>query len=284
MCAAGSAFSYAVTIVLGRRLASAGFSSSISLGIRFAIAALLLIGAVVVTRRPLLPAPGERVAAVLLGGVGYAIQSSFFFIALSHGTAAAVALLFYAYPAIVTLVAIPLTGSKPSRRGVVALALSVSGTALIAAASGEVDISTAGIGFALAAAASFAAYLLAGEHFLVRTDSLTSGAYVAAGAALSLLTIAALNSASRVPGGREAELIAYGVATAVAFVLLFAAVRRIGSARTAVVLTLEAFFAIVLAAIFLDEAIGPVQVVGGAAILAGACIVSLAPQDRPRAP
>ncbi len=62
---------------------------------------------------------------------------------------------------------------------------------------------------------------------------------------------------------------------------MFAALRRIGSARTSVLLTLEAVFAIVLAAVFLGEALGAIQAVGGACVLAGAVIISLSPLRPP---
>jgi drug/metabolite transporter (DMT)-like permease len=48
-----------------------------------------------------------------------------------------------------------------------------------------------------------------------------------------------------------------------------------------VLLTLEAVFAIVLAAIFLDEGLGAAQALGGAAVLAAAVIISLTPVRPP---
>ena len=57
--------------------------------------------------------------------------------------------------------------------------------------------------------------------------------------------------------------------------------RLLRSQRTSVLLTLEAVFAIVLAAIFLGEGLGAVQALGGAAVLAGAVIISLTPVRRP---
>ena len=85
---------------------------------------MLLLGLLAVRRRPCWPAPGERLAVFLLGAVGYAIESTFFFLALDRGTAAAVALLFYAYPAIVTLVELATGTARPSARLVGAIALS----------------------------------------------------------------------------------------------------------------------------------------------------------------
>ena len=70
------------------------------------------------------------------------------------------------------------------------------------------------------------------------------------------------------------------MATAVAFACMFAGLSRLGASRTAVVMTLEAFVAVTLAAAFLGESLVAAQVVGGAAIVAAAVVVSRAPGER----
>lgn len=280
-CAALSAFAYGVTVPVGRALAQAGFGSAVSLGIRFGMAAVMLFALLVASRRPLLPAPGERVRAFLLGAVGYAVESSFFFLALARGSAAAVTLLFYAYPAIVTALELPFTRRRPDRRVLGALALAGAGVVLITVAGKRVAITPTGIVLALASAVAISVYVLAAERSMRRTDSLTAAAWVAAGASVALLGEAGLGANLRIPPGYRPQIALYGLATAVAFVMLFAALRRIGSSRTSVVMTLEAVFAIILAAVFLHEAIGAVQLVGGGAVLGAAVIIALTPGGNP---
>lgn len=287
LLAAGSAFAYAVTVIVGRQLARDGLGSGESLGVRFAIAGTLLLGALAVTRRPLLPAPGERLFAFLLGVIGYSVQSTFFFLGLAEGTAAAVSLLFYAYPAIVTLGDALLTRTMPDRRALLAVAFSASGAATVAAAGGQIDITPLGIVFSLLAAVTFAAYVLAGQGLLRKTDSLTSGAWVATGAAIALLTRAATSGGVDLPQSTWPRMFLYGAATGVAFTCMFAALRRIGPARTAVIMTLEALFAVLLAAVLLGEGIQPLAALGGAGILAGAILSSIrrageAPEELPK--
>ena len=279
--AASAACSYGITVVIGRELAKAHLPTADALGLRFGIAGILLVALLAGRRRPLLPAPGERVRVILFGAVGYAVESAFFYAGLARGTAAAVTLLFYSYPAVVTVADLVVTRRRPARSVVVALVLAAGGSAVIAAGSGHVRISSTGVAFSLAAAVSFAVYLLAGDRLLSRTDSITIGAWVAVGAAASLLTVAAAEDQVHVPTDRGAELLLYGAATAAAFAFMFAALRLLGSQRTSVLLTLEAVFAIVLAAVFLGEGLGAVQALGGAAVLAGAVIISLTPVRRP---
>ena len=281
MFGASAALSYGVTVVIGRELAKAHLPPADALGLRFGIAGLVLVALLVVRRRRVVPEPGERVRVFLFGAVGYAVESACFYSGLARGTAAAVTLLFYSYPAAVTVADLVITRRRPAPQLVLALVLAAGGAGIIAASSGNVDITGLGIVFSLAAAASFAVYLIAGDRLLHRTDSMRIAAGTAVGASASLLTFAALAGEVHVPAERWWQFLIYGGATASAFAFMFAALRRLGSQRTSVLLTLEAVFAIVLAAIFLDEGLGAAQALGGAAVLAGAIIISLTPL-RPR--
>jgi drug/metabolite transporter (DMT)-like permease len=278
---ATAALSYGVTVVIGRELAKAHMAPADALGLRFGIAGLALVALLALGRRSALPARGERVRVFLFGAVGYAVESALFYAGLERGTAAAVTLLFYSYPAVVTIADLVLTRTRPARQVVFALVLAAGGAGVIAAGSGNVDISGAGVAFSLAAAASFAVYLLAGDRLLHRTDSLRIAAGTAVGASASLLTFAVARGQFHVPTDRWDQLLVYGGATASAFAFMFAALRRLGSQRTSVLLTLEAVFAIVLAAVFLGEGLGGAQALGGAAVLAAAVIISLTPLRPP---
>lgn len=241
---------------------------------RFGVSALALFGLLAVFRRPFLPVRGERWRPLLLGMVGYAIESSLFYAGVERGTAAAVALIFYVYPAIVTVIELVAGWVPGSRRLFGALALSVVGTVLVIAAGADVEISPAGVLFALGAAGSFAIYLLVSSRAVRRTDALVSGAWVAFGAAVSLGGQGLVTGGLRNPGADWWLMIANGVATASAFALLFAALKRLGASRTSVVMTLEALSAVVLGALVLGEPLAAVQLVGGAAILAATVLIS----------
>src|SRR5262245_27521252 len=125
--AAAGAGAYGITIVLSDSLANVHLGPGTALGIRFGFSALMLSTLLAASGRSLWPAPGERLSVFLLGALGYGTESTLFFMALERGTAAAVALIFYSYHAIVTVLEIPLTRQLPSRRTWIALALSVVG-------------------------------------------------------------------------------------------------------------------------------------------------------------
>jgi drug/metabolite transporter (DMT)-like permease len=274
LLAAAGAFSYGITIVCNRQLALHGFGPQATLSIRFGVSAAVLFGLLAVLGRPLRPLPGERLRPLLLGAIGYALESSLFYSALQRGTAAAVALLFYVYPAIVTVLELVRREVTFSLRLLGALVLSIGGVSVIVLTGGDVAITAAGILFALGSAVSFAVYLLVSRRAVTRTDPMVNAAWVAFGASLSLTVQGVLTQSLQAPGEDWWLMLANGVATAAAFSLLFAALSRLGASRTAVVMTLEALSGVVLAAVLLGETIGLVQLVGGAAILAATVLIS----------
>jgi drug/metabolite transporter (DMT)-like permease len=270
--------SYSVTVVVGGWLADRGVPSATALGLRFGIAAAFLLLLQAARRGPLLPAPGERLAAFLLGAVGYGIESTCFYAGLEHGSAAAVGLLFYSYPAVVTAIELVLGSIRATPRLIGALALSLVGVAVVIGAGGSVTITPLGALFACLASVTFSIYFLCSHAFVRRTPSQVAAIWVSAGAAVSMLVRGAATSTLEVPHGVWWQVLAYAAANCVAFSMMFAALRRLGPSRTSVLLTVEVLGTVVLAAVFLNETLRPAQLLGGAAIAAGAVIAALAHQ------
>ena len=101
--AACGAIAYGIATVIGRALAGSGVDSATALGIRFAVAAIILAALLRLRGAPM--RPSRRMAAHRVARrIGYTLESTLFYMSLGHGTAAACILLFYAYPAIVTVI------------------------------------------------------------------------------------------------------------------------------------------------------------------------------------
>jgi drug/metabolite transporter (DMT)-like permease len=274
--AALAAFSFGCTILFSRTVARDGLAPSVALGIRFACAGTLLLGALLAMRRPLLPPPGERLRAIGLGFVLYAVESTFFYMGLERGTAAAVALIFYAYPAVVALAETAMGAVRLRAQTLVALVLAVSGSAVVAIGGGRVAITGAGVLCVCGSIAFFSTYAIASDRVLQRTDSLTAATWTAIGASAGVLAFGGVRGQLEAPSGHAlAALAANGLATACAFTLFFMVLDRIGPTRTGICMALEAVTGVVLAAIFLDEPVRAVVAVGGVAVLAGVILAAL---------
>jgi drug/metabolite transporter (DMT)-like permease len=272
--ACAGAAAYGVTVVIGRRLAQDGLAPATALGIRFAVAAAVL--RLLLALRGVPRAPRRRALPILaLGAIGYAGQSTLFYLSLQRGTAATSILLFYAYPALVCVIGwVALRERRPSGRTCAALLLSAAGTGLVAAAGGPVTIDPLAVAFALGSALIFALYMLAGQRLARGVDAMTTAAWVATGAAIGCAGQGALTGGLSAPGGQWTLLAAYGLFTAAAFTLMFAALARLGARHTSVVMTLEAVFAVALAVLALGEPLGVGQAVGGVCVLAATVVVT----------
>lgn len=273
--AAGGGIGFGVTVLFSRIVARDGLGPVTGLAVRFSLAGALLVGVLVATRRPLLPPPGERLAAFGLGAVVYAAEATCFFLALERGTAAAVALLFYSYPALVALVEVLLGDLALRPSLVLAGALAIGGAGVVAVGGGDVSITVGGVAFVLGSIVLFSCYALASRRLVPRADPLTAAAWTALGAAATLVVVGGVAGELRAPGDALGPLVGNGLATAAAFTLFFGAMARLGTSRTAIVMTLEAVSAVVLTAVFLGERVGRVEVAGGAAVLAGALLAGL---------
>lgn len=272
---------FGTTIVFSRTVAREGVAPGVALGIRFACAGLLLILVLAAQRRPLLPPPGERLWAFVLGFAFYGVEATFFYLALERGTAAAVALIFYAYPAVVALTETVLGTIRLRSRTLLALVLAISGSAIVAIGGGEVVITTAGVAFIAGAIVVFTGYAILSARVVPNTAPLTSAAWTAIGAATMVLLVGGLRGSLEAPDADVfVVILANGVATAVAFTMWFVVVDRLGATRTAICMALEAVVGVILAAVFLDESIRAIVALGGVGILTGAVLAAVGSSPR----
>lgn len=246
-----------------------------------------------------------RRIAVLLGlGIFYAGNSGTYFAALETVPASLAALIVYLYPALVAVLALRFGRPLKGRRAWLALSISTGGVAL---AVGGVPSAGAppllGLALAVASPVIYAVWIvmaagLAGErrgsagpelHGDVAalppadaeatpqsqgTESAPAGALLTTATGLTflvgMLATGRSISPADIPSGAWFGLVGVAIlSTAVAVQAFYAGARRIGAARASLISTVEPIYTIVLASILFHESLGPVQLLGGALIIAG---------------
>ena len=147
-------------------------------------------------RRPVL-------AALAMGAVGYATQAGLYFAALERMDASLLALVLYAYPALVLVAAVAIGRERATARRVAALAVATAGTALVllGAASGTLDPLGTVMGFG--AALAYTGYILVGDRVVAGVPPVALAALVCTGATGTFAAAAAVTrrSGARLRGG-----------------------------------------------------------------------------------
>jgi drug/metabolite transporter (DMT)-like permease len=206
--------------------------------------------------------------------------------ALNYVSVSTVTFLFYSYPAWVALIA-AMRGTEPlTGRRVLALALSLAGIAVMVGMPGAGGLNVTGVILALVAAFLYALYIPMLGRFGEALPPAVTASYACAGAAL-IFTVAAV-----VRGGPVFTLapIAWTmigllalVSTAIAFLAFLRGLAVIGPVRTAIVSTIEPFWASLLASVALGQALSPRSLAGGL-LIAAAVVILNAPLSAPGSP
>ncbi len=224
---------------------------------------------------PTKPLPRLR---LLLLGTFFAGEALTAFWGLERLPSATFVVLFYSYPALVAILGVFL-GERLSGRAWFALALTLVGIALTAPdfSAGLTGDNFNGVLMALADALLCAVYFLLISRLLRgETDIALSSAWSVTGAFL-LMVVVALVAGLRLPQGDAwlyLGLLAL-VSTVLPVFALNAGIHKLGATRAAILCTFEPVLTAVLALIFLNELMLPIQWLGGAIIIASVILLQL---------
>ena len=227
----------------------------------------------------------EVLRLAVFGVCGVALVQLFYFLAI-HRLEIGIALLIqYLGPLLVAIYARTFGNEHVRRRVWAALALSLTGLALMVELWQGVALDGLGVVFALISAVIFAAYLLLAEYEVGLRDPISLMAW---GFFFATVFWTVVQPWWSFPAGRVAETVSLQgrlmnwhlpvwalvlwvvvLGTIVPFVLIVAAMRHISATRVGIAAMLEPVVATIVAWAWLRETLAPVQV-------AGACVVLVA--------
>jgi drug/metabolite transporter (DMT)-like permease len=290
MCLVSGA-AFGAMAIFGKLAYGEGATVATLLAVRFSVAAVVFWAIVLAGRGAVAELRALRRrdvgTAIGLGACGYALQSGCYFAALTRIDASLLSLMLYTYPAIVAAAAVALGRERIDGRRVAALALASGGLVCVVAGAGTGAIDAVGAALGLAAACVYTTYILVSEGVARRMRPLALSAIVCTGAAVSLTAGGTLLGEFR-PGALTAAgwgwlLCLGGVSTVAAISLFFAGLRRVGPTAASILSTVEPVVTVALAAAVFGELLGPVQIVGGALVLAAVPVLHASRPRRRRA-
>jgi len=176
---------------------------------------------------------------------------------------------YFTYPLLTGLTA-ALAGFEPLRwRGVLCAVAAFCGLAIMIGAH-PAGLAFTGIAYALGAASCRTGVLLATRAYLVGADARLTTWYSVLSSTLVFVAMSLVTRTWNMPptGIGWAALFGLSLATTAAILFVFVSTVRIGPFRTALIMNLEPLMAMILSALFLGEAITPIQGAGSAIMLA----------------
>lgn len=236
---------------------------------RFLFGAALVALFLAARRRPLAPLQSWPALAGL--GVLYSVDALAFIVALQWIPAATAVLVFYVYPVVVVLLAAVFLGERLTARKLAATLAALTGCALTVGAglSGGRPL---GFALVLLAMLALSTYILVSRPLMRSLPAHGSAVVTLGSTALILAAVALAFDDLALGGGTRGLLLVVAlsvVSTALPITLFLVGIRHVGAGRAAVLSTLEPVVTVLLAALLLDERIGPVQYAGGALIVTG---------------
>lgn len=269
-----SAASFGALPIFIRLAYRTGADPTTLLVLRYSIAAVVMV-AIMFARKTPLPRGRILLGLVLMGAVGYVGQSFAYFTALTMASASLVALLLYLYPAIVTMLSALFFKERLTAAKVGALTLALVGTALTIGPTGSGRVP--GILLAIAAAVIYSVYILVGSRIIPHASAIAASTTVITAAAAVYIGIVAVRGPTfpqTFSGWADIFAIAL-VSTVLPIVTFLAGLERVGPTRASTLSTFEPVMSVMLAILILGETISPLQVLGGALILAAVIVCSV---------
>lgn len=262
-----------------------------SVGSVVALVVLLAIG-VAIRRLPTVPLRSiTRFEWLQLLAMGLFVAGTTLglFLGYERTTIATTLIVFYTYPVIVAVVAVPVYGERLGVRRLSAILLASFGMVLVVAGPGGTDglgVDLLGVLFALGAAACQTGYALVASRGFASVPTFQAATLLRGFSLLAYLVLLVplvllMGDGERLVGpldGLDAWtliLIAGVFSAALPTAGLVAGYRRVGPTRGAVLMLFEPLTGVLLAALLLAERPAPVQIVGGILVLAGAALVQV---------
>jgi drug/metabolite transporter (DMT)-like permease len=241
------------------------------------LVSLAVLGAVVARAgawRP--PTRGELPGLLTVSLIGFTLNQILYSWGLHLTTASHAGLVFTVTPLVVFGLSQALGQIRMRRLDVLGLGLGMVGAMLIIGwpASGSAgEASILGDLLIVGAASTWGVWTVLAAPILRRRGTLDGTFWISATGTLGLVPFALPGLVAQdwsLPWWAIAGILYSGVAGgAVATLLWYAAVRRLGAARTGIYANKESFLAVLTAALLLGEQVAGVSIVGGAAVILG---------------
>lgn len=239
---------------------------------RYAIAVVVLAVVMAVRRKPLAVSRRDLAIMALLGVLFAASSLSLFMSFLFMGAGVASTLLFV-YPVMVAVIMAVFFKERVTRSTVLAIALALTGVALLYKGDGGEPLSGAGVSLVMVSSLTYALYIIIVNKSPLRMSSVKMTMYVLTFAVAVAVAMSFTDPANHLqllhtPRQWGLALLLAVVPTVLSLLLMVIAVHDVGSTPTAIMGALEPVTAVVISVTLFGELVTARLVIGIVLILA----------------
>jgi drug/metabolite transporter (DMT)-like permease len=282
--AAFAAIGFSAKAILVKLAYASSVDAVTLLAVRMVFALPFFLAAALWSRGDRGAAPMERrdwLAVLALGLVGYYLSSLLDFTGLEYISAGLERLILFLYPTVVVILSAAILRQRIGRSSLLALVLSYAGIGLVflhdvGTNGGDV---TLGAALVFASTLSYSIYLVGAGHAIARLGATRFTAYaMVVASSATLLQFALTHPVSALMLPARVYWLGMGMAlfsTVLPVFLLSAGIRRLGAGHTSLIGSIGPVATILMAHVFLGEAVSAAQMAGSSLVLAGVLIISL---------
>lgn len=277
-----STLGFSVYPILGKVVFAGGAGLATVLFVRFSIAALIFW--VIIIWREGFPRLPLKTWLLLwgMGGICYSMMAGLYISSVLFIPASLAALLLYAYPILVTVMAVLTKQEEFSGYKLAGLLLATFGLVLVLGLAFQ-GINFLGVILALGAAFVYAIYILIGNRMLKTTTPLVSTTIISTAAAVTYGLIG-------LPIGGTTWNLSLGTwlgiggiilfSTIIAMLTFFQGIKRLGATSASIISTTEPVMTAVLAVIIFNEQLTLMQAVGSIFVVIGGILAVMSPAPK----
>lgn len=224
----------------------------------------------------------DWMSIIALGLAGMYLSQLFDFLGLEHVSASMERTILFLYPTFVVVITAVLARKVVGKRELISLALSYAGVILVAAHEISFDNSAytfMGAGFVFISAMTYACYLVGSGPAIHKLGMRRFTGYTMVVSCIAVLThFSASHSISLLKLPMQVYVLGLAMAivsTVLPMMLLNAGIKKIGGSKASLISSVGPVSTLLLAVIFLNEAITVKQVIGTCLVLAGVLTITL---------
>lgn len=261
--------------------ASYAYDNNVSLTtllfLRFTFTSIILFTYIFIKKVQISITRSQLFSLILLGGVLYTLQSTFYFTSIKYIPASLAVLLLYLYPVFVAILSFFVNKEQISIKLFISIAISLTGMILILGTP-STDINFIGVILALGAAITYSIYIIYGNKITLQVSPIISSAFIALFASVSFL-IGGLSTKSLSfdfePLGWVPILGTGLFSGTIAMLTFFKGMNIIGPTRASILSMVEPVVTIIFSIALFNDKLTGLQFIGAVIIILGAVLVIL---------